>query len=69
MCATPTIPQRRLLAAGAIKSAQIWGTADAISEGMLIEGDGGLARTQPYLPAREADTPFVMEGDLGNIEP
>jgi hypothetical protein len=36
---------------------------------MLIEGDGGLSRKQPYLPAKEADTPFVLEGDLGNIEP
>lgn len=71
MCATPTIPQRRLLAAGAKKSAQVWGTAEALGAGygMLIEGDGGLARSQAYFPAKEADTPFPIEGDLGNIDP
>ncbi|MBU2177653.1 MAG: hypothetical protein KJ556_21385 [Gammaproteobacteria bacterium] len=68
---TPTLPLRRLLAAGAKKSAQVWGTAEALGAafGMLIEGDGGLSRKQPYLPAKEADTPFVLEGDLGNIDP
>lgn len=71
MCATPIIPQRRLLAAGAKKCASAWGTAEALGAGygMLIEEDGGLARAQPYLPAAEADTPFPLEGDLGNIEP
>ena len=69
--ATPTLPLKRLLAAGAKKSAQIWGTAEAMGagNGLLLESDGGLSRTQPYLPALEADTPFVMEGDLGPIDP
>ena len=69
--ATPTIPERRLLAAGASKSNQAWGTAMAIVApyGILLEGDGGLARTQPYLPANEADTPLAKEGDFGPIDP
>lgn len=69
--AIPTIPQRRLLAAGAKKSAQAWGTAEPLGAnyGMLIESDGGLVRNQPYLPAKEADTPFPLEGDLGPIDP
>jgi len=68
--ATPTVPERRLLAAGATKSNQAWGTAMAIVSpyGILLEGDGGLARTQPYLPANEADTPLAKEGDLGPID-
>lgn len=67
----PTIPQKRLMAAGAKKSAQTWGTAEALGAGygMLIETDGGLVRTQPYMPAKEADTVMPEEGDLGNIEP
>lgn len=71
MTTTPAIPQRRLLAAGAKKGNQGWGTAESLGAGfgMLIETDGGLVRTQPYIPAKEADTPFVLEGDLGNIEP
>lgn len=69
--AIPTIAQKRLLAAGVIKSDESWGTAKAIAAagGILIESDGGLSRSQPYLPAKESDTPFVMEGDLGPIDP
>lgn len=68
---TPTIPQRRLLAAGVCKSFEDWGTADelAAGSGLLLESDGGLVRNQPYLPAIEADTPFPLEGDLGPIGP
>lgn len=67
----PSMPQRRLLAAGAKKSAQSWGTAEALGAGygLLLESDGGLVRNQPYLPAKEADTPFILEGDLGPIDP
>jgi len=67
---TPTIAQKRLMAAGAIKSSAGWGVAQEITSafGMLIETDGGLLRNQPYMPAKESDTPFVLEGDLGNIE-
>ena len=66
----PTIPQKRLLAAGARRTTT-WGTALALGAnyGMLIESDGGLTRNQAYFPAKEADTPFVMEGDLGPIDP
>lgn len=67
----PTTPQKRFLAAGAIKAANGWGTATAMGDlnGMLIKEDGGLKITRPYQPANEADAPFVLEGDLGNIEP
>lgn len=67
----PSTPQKRLLAAGAVLSDQSWGTAETLvaASGILIEGDGGISRKQPYMPAKEADTPFVLEGDLGNIEP
>lgn len=67
-----TTPQKRFLAAGVIKSAESWGTAEEITMalgGMLIDSDGGLMRNQAYHPANEADTPFVKEGDLGQIEP
>ncbi len=69
--ATPTIPERRLMAAGLKKSGQSWGTAEALGAGfgVLLESDGGLNRTQPYLPAMEADSPMVLEGDLGPIDP
>jgi len=69
--AIPSIPQKRLLAAGAKKSAQTWGTAEALGAGygLLLESDGGLVRNQPYLPANEADTVMPEEGDLGPIDP
>lgn len=67
---TPSIAQKRLLAAGAKKSAQTWGTAEALGAGygMLIDSDGGLVRNQTYHPAREADTVMPEEGDLGPID-
>jgi len=67
--ATPTQPERRLLAAG-FRKGSAWGTAVALGAayGVLVESDGGLGRKQAYLPAKEADTPFVMEGDLGPIQ-
>jgi hypothetical protein len=66
---TPTTPQKRLLAAGAVK-AGTWGDAVAVGEdfGILIKNDGGLAKKAALLAAKEADTPMVMEGDLGPIE-
>lgn len=69
--ATPALSQKRLLAAGAKKSAQTWGTAEALGAGyaMDIDSDGGLVRNQPYLPALGADTPLQSEGDLGPIDP
>ena len=68
--ATPTLPIRRLLAAGLIKGAA-WGTAVALGAGggvLVLEG-AGLDRSQPYLPAEEMDTDFPFEGDLGLIDP
>jgi len=68
--ATPTTPERRLLAAGA-KKGSAWGTAVALGagDGLLIVSDGGPTRKQPYSPAKEHDTPFVRTGDLGPIDP
>lgn len=68
--ATPTIADPRLLAAGAAKASE-WGTAVALGAnmGILIENDGGLSRSQPYVPDKAIDTPFVKEGDLGPIDP
>uniref|UniRef100_A0A6H1ZFZ1 Tail protein n=1 Tax=viral metagenome TaxID=1070528 RepID=A0A6H1ZFZ1_9ZZZZ len=68
--ATPTLPIRRLLAAGLIKGSA-WGTAIALGAGggvLVLEG-AGLDRSQPYLPAEEMDTDFPFEGDLGLIDP
>ena len=67
---TPAIPQRRLMAAG-FRNGAAWGTALETGAGLgaLLESDGGLTRTQPYLPALEADSPFPVEGDLGPIDP
>ena len=68
--ATPTVPEKRLMAAGMRKGAA-WGTALALGAtyGCLLESDGGLKRTAPYLGAMEADSPFVLEGDLGPVDP
>lgn len=68
--ATTAHPQRRLLSAGS-RETTVWGTALAVGDlcGILIEDDGGLSRKQSYIPAKEADTSFVEEGDLGSIEP
>ncbi|GAH94395.1 unnamed protein product, partial [marine sediment metagenome] len=69
----PTTPQKRFLAAGAIKAATntAWGTAESMGDGngILIDSDGGLVRSQAYHPAYESDTPFPEEGDLGDIDP
>lgn len=68
--ATPTTPERRLLAAGAKKGAN-WGTANAVgaNDELRITADGGLARKQPYLSAKEANVPFISEGDFGPVDP
>jgi len=67
---TPDVAQRRLMAAG-FRNGAAWGTALETGAllGALLESDGGLTRSQPYLPAKEADTPFVLEGDLGPVDP
>ncbi len=68
--ATPTVPQKRLLAYGA-KKAATWGTAVALGalDGMLVQNIGSPKPSRPYLPAEEADTPFVKDGVLGPIDP
>lgn len=68
---TPSIAQKRLLAAGAKKSAQSWGTAEALGAGygLDIDTDGGLIRSQSYFPSMGADQPFTKEGDLGQVDP
>lgn len=67
----PTTPQKRFLAAGAVRSSQTWGTSQLLTagSGILIDSDGGLVRSQAYHPAYESDTPFPSEGDLGDIDP
>ena len=67
---TPDVAQRRLMAAG-FRNGAAWGTALETGAGLgaLLESDGGLKRSQSYLPAKEADTPFPLEGDLGPIDP
>lgn len=66
----PTQPSGFLYAAGA-KKATTWGTAVQLGSGnkLLIESLDGLVRKQDYIPAEEADTPIVREGDLGPIKP
>lgn len=68
---TPTTPEKRFLAAGMVKGSA-WGTALAVgaNKGVLLTSDGGIgqARNQPYLPAKEMDTPVVLQSDLGDIE-
>jgi len=68
---TPDIPQSRFMAAGAKRSAQVWGTAEELGAayGFDLNSDGGLVRNQSYHPAGGQDTPFPSEGDLGPIDP
>lgn len=68
--ATPTVPERRLMAFG-IRKGAAWGTALALGAGygVLLESDGGLNRTQPNLTANDSDTPLAFEGCLGPIDP
>lgn len=69
--AIPDVPQKRLMAAGIRRGESSWGTALALGAGygVLLESDGGLNRTHPYLPANEADSPMALEGDLGPHDP
>lgn len=66
---TPIIPEGRLMAAAAKKGAT-WGTAVALgaNDGILIEEDGGIKPTRPYLPGKESDSPYVQVGTLGPME-
>ena len=68
---TPARAQKRLLAAGAKKSAQSWGTAEELGAayGFDLDSDGGLIRSQSYHPSPGVDAPLPTEGDLGPIDP
>jgi hypothetical protein len=68
--ATPTGSERRALAAG-FKKSSTWGTAVALGagDGALLKGLSGLIHGRDYLPAKEADTPFVLSGVMGDIKP
>ncbi len=68
---TPAVPLRKEMAAAITRGTSAWGTAIALGalKGCLLESDGDLKRTQPYVPAMEADSPFVLEGDLPVIDP
>ena len=66
--ATPTSPETRLHARG-FKKGSAWGTAVALGAGneVLLNGNSGLQPpTFPIVPAKESDTPFIMEADFGN---
>ena len=68
--ATPATPQKRLMAYGAKKGA-VWGTEVALGAtfGLLTTGIGSPAPNRPYIPIKEADTPFVLTGLLGQEAP
>lgn len=68
--ATPTGPERRLLAAGAKKSTT-WGTAVALgaSAGLNTKGITGFVRVQDYLIAAEVDSALARSGQLDVIKP
>ena len=70
--ATPTSPQTRLHARGFKKSAQTWGTAEALgaTDEVLLNGNSGLQPpTFPILPTKESDQAFVKDADFGNQDP
>jgi len=70
--ATPTAPQTRLHARGFKKSAQTWGTAEALgaTDEVLLNGNSGLQPpTFPIIPTNESDQAFVKEADFGNQGP
>ncbi len=69
--ATPTSPERRLLAAGA-KKATTWGTAAALGVGseLLLTKLSGMDHSQDYVPAKYANRAFpTANGVLTNIKP
>jgi hypothetical protein len=68
--ATPTQPERRLLAVGA-KKGTAWGTAVALGalNGALVNSLSGFNFAKDYDPANEADTPFVRSGNLTLTKP
>jgi hypothetical protein len=67
--ATPTGPERKLLAVGA-KKASVWATAVALGAGFGVncKNVSGFNRTQPLLKAEEVDSPLPFSGALDNIK-
>lgn len=67
--ATPTGPERKLLAVGA-KKGSVWGTAVALGagDGINCKNVSGFNRQQPLLIANEVDSPLAFSGALDNIK-
>lgn len=68
--ATPTGPERRLLAAGLCKGS-VWGTAVALGAtfGLNCKAVSGFNRSQDLLVAAEIDNPLPFSGSLDSIKP
>lgn len=68
--AIPTVPKKSLMAHG-MRKTTAWETSLALGAGYGIDltSNGGLNRTQPYVPDLSADQPLPLEGDLGPIDP
>jgi len=70
--ATPTSPQTRLHARGFVKSAQTWGTAEALgaTDEVKLNGNSGLQPpTYPIIGTNESNLPFIKDADFGNQDP
>jgi hypothetical protein len=71
--ATPTGPERKLLAAGFSNKAAgtAWGTADALGAncGLNAKSISGFNRSQDLLIAQEIDQPMPFSGSLDSIKP
>lgn len=67
--ATPTGPERKLLAVGA-KKGSVWGTAVALGalNGVNCKNVSGFNRSQGLLVATEVDQPLPRSGALDNIK-
>lgn len=67
--ATPTGPERKLLAAGA-KKASVWGTAVALgaTNGVNCKAISGFNRVQELMRAEEIDTPLPLSAALDVVK-
>lgn len=67
--ATPSTPERRLLAAG-LKKGSTWRTAVALGSGneIRVRSIGGLVHSRDYSPGHYADTPFTATGVLTDVK-
>lgn len=68
--ATPTVAEKRLMAA-AVKKGATWGTAVALgaTDGLYLESDGGLKLDRPYVQAVESNNAFPRTGIWGPNNP